>query len=357
MLSRTRFVPLALVGAALLAGTVHADLTESLKKGAADLKSAGPLGFGPDGILFVGDPSGGAVFAIDTGDRGNPATGTLKIDKVDELIAAKVGATAKDLIINDLAVNPATGNAFISISRGKGPDAAPAIVKIGHDKKIDVLDLKDVKFAKTQLANAGAKNAITCVAYSKGKVLVSGMGNESFASTLRSIPFPFTEANKPTSVEIFHGAHGKTETGAPVRTFIPFDINGQTNILAAYQCTPLVKFPLSDLKPGEKVKGQTIAELGNGNMPLDMISYEKDGKQFILIANNKRGIMKLPTDGIEKASSITTPVKGGVAAGLKYETIKEWTGVFQMDKLDKEHALVLIRTTGGDVNLDTLLLP
>ena len=31
--------------------------------------SAGPLAFGPEGVLFIGDPQGAAIFAIDTGDR------------------------------------------------------------------------------------------------------------------------------------------------------------------------------------------------------------------------------------------------------------------------------------------------
>ena len=39
--------------------------------------------------------------------------------------------------------------------------------------------------------------------------------------------------------------------------------------------------PLSELKPGNKVKGKTIAELGNRNRPLDMIVYKgKDGKEY-----------------------------------------------------------------------------
>ena len=53
-------------------------------------------------------------------------------------------------------------------------------------------------------------------------------------------------------------------------------------ILAAYTCTPLVKIPLSDLKPGAKVKGVTIADLGSGNQPLDMVPYKKDGHNYIL---------------------------------------------------------------------------
>jgi len=57
-------VSLALV---LLAGTARADDPRStLKSGKPDLKSVGPLAFGPQGILFVGDPQGAAIFAIDT---------------------------------------------------------------------------------------------------------------------------------------------------------------------------------------------------------------------------------------------------------------------------------------------------
>ena len=51
-------------------------------------------------------------------------------------------------------------------------------------------------------------------------------------------------------------------------------------MLAAYTCTPLVKLPVSELKAGAHVKGTTIAELGNRNRPLDMIVYQKDGKDL-----------------------------------------------------------------------------
>ena len=50
-------------------------------------------------------------------------------------------------------------------------------------------------------------------------------------------------------MEIVHGAHGCWETNSPVRTFVPFEIK-----TAAYTCTPLVKFPLADLKAGTRVE-------------------------------------------------------------------------------------------------------
>jgi len=55
----------------------------------------------------------------------------------------------------------------------------------------------------------------------------------------------------------------------------------------------VVRIPMSSLKAGEKVNGVTVAELGNGNRPLDMIVYTKGGKDYLLMANNKRGVMKV----------------------------------------------------------------
>jgi hypothetical protein len=359
MQAKTRLALAMLVAIALCAGSLQAADLDSLKKGNPDIKSAGPLAFGPEGILFVGDPMGAAIFAIDTNDRpSSPATGALKVDKIDERVAAALGTKADEVRINDLAVNPLSGNAYLSVARGKGTDAAPVILRVDRKAKIEEVPLKDVKFAKAGIPNATDKQrveAITGLAYVKGKVFVAGLSNEQFASTLRAIPFPFSAADKGTSVEIFHGAHGRFETNAPVRTFVPYDIKGETHLLAAYTCTPLVKFPVSDLKPGEKVKGTTVAELGNGNRPLDMIIYQKGGKDYVLISNSKRGIMKVTTEGIDKIEGITKPVKG--TAGLTYDTIKEWKGIEQMAKLDKDNALVLMRADGGALNLETLPLP
>ena len=51
-----RIAPLALAGLMMAALSARAgDPTASLKQGNPALKSAGPIGFGPDGILFVGD--------------------------------------------------------------------------------------------------------------------------------------------------------------------------------------------------------------------------------------------------------------------------------------------------------------
>ena len=66
----TRVAVLATAGMIVATASARAgDPTASMKQGNPQLKSAGPLGFGPEGILFVGDTQGSAVFAIDTADR------------------------------------------------------------------------------------------------------------------------------------------------------------------------------------------------------------------------------------------------------------------------------------------------
>ena len=358
MLPRVRIV-LALLGAALLAGSAAAvDLTAGMKKGTPDLKMAGPLAFGPDGILFIGDPQGAAIFAVATGDTKAGAGGALKVDGIDEKIGAMLGTNAKGILINDLAVNPASGKAYLSVSRGKGPDAVAVLVRVETGGKIDEFPLKDVSFSKVTLPNpAGNRTqSSTKVAFVKDRIFVAGLSNEEFASTLRSIPFPFREADKGTGVEIWHTAHAKFETKSPVRTFLAYSINGEDNLLAAYTCTPLVKIPISQLKPGERIRGTTIAELGNGNQPLDMIVYEKGGKEYILMANSKRGVMKISIEGIDKSQGLTQPIRGGGKAGLPYETIASLKGVVQLDKLDKDHAVILTNTPSG-MNLETIALP
>ncbi len=345
-----------LAAALLLAAAATGRAEDGLTKGTPDLKSATALAFGPKGLLFIGDSAGAAVFAVDTGDAKPSGDKPLNVEKLDSKIAAALGVTDKDVKINDVRVNPASGNVYVGVSRGTGA-GTPALVKVARDGTVTAVALKDVSFSKVAIPNpatggakGGAPEVITQMAFANGKLIVAGMSSEQFASTLRVIPFPFKEADKGASIEIYHGAHGAIETRSPIRTFVAYKVGTEDNIMAAYTCTPLVKIPVADLKAGAKVKGTTIAELGNGNKPLDMIVYTKEGKDYLLMANSKHGILKLPTTEFATAAPITA--KTGVA-GVKAEPIKELADVVQLDKLDAGHALLLLKS--GD--LKTVPLP
>src|SRR5262249_31832961 len=196
----------ALFGLALIVSTATTAPidTSSLKPGTPDLKSAGALAFGPDGVLFLADPQSQAIFAIDTGDRTRTGNGPVKVGGVDGRLAGLLGTQAAEIEIRDVAVNPASGNVYFSVARGRRPQAPPVLMKLDRKGEFAEVPLKDVKFAKATLpdpaqAKAGAPAgrggmrapAITGLAYIDGKVYVAGLSNEQFDSTFRVIPFPF----------------------------------------------------------------------------------------------------------------------------------------------------------------------
>jgi len=359
-MKKLRIVSTAVAALVLAGASVRA---AELSKGSPDWKSSGPLTFGPKGLLFLADTQGVAIFAVDTGDtQPDSAGGTIKVEGINNKLASLLGTTSSSVVINDVAVNPASGKAYLSVSRGKGAEAAPVLVRVDRSGKLEVVSLENVPFAKAELPNptkgdrprSPRSDAITDLGFVDGRLFIAGLSNEEFSSRLISIPYPFAEPGKGTSVGIFHGAHGKLETASPVRTFAAYEIKGEPYILAAYTCTPLVKFPVAQLKPGKHIKGTTIAELGNRNKPLDLIVYEKDGKDFLLLANSARGVMKIKTDKADVTEGISKPVSG--TEGMTYETIASLKNITQLDRLDKQHALVLIENDKG-VSLETIDLP
>jgi hypothetical protein len=331
----------------------------NMPAGKVELKSAGALAIGPDGILFVGDSVGGKIFALDVDDAASKAgAASIEIKGINEKIAAMLGTTADQILIQDIVVSPASKSVYLAVSRGRGADAAAVILRATSAGKLTEISLANIKHQSVALSDQPQQDrqrveTITQLKYVDHKVYVAGLSNEEFSSSLRAIPFPFDSAAKGAGIEIWHGSHGRFETNAPVRTFVPYEINGEKAILAAYTCTPLVRIPVSELKPGNKVKGTTIAELGAGNKPLDMIVYAKDGKNYILMANSRRGVMKLTADHLEGYSPITKQTE---VTGVPYETIASLKGVQQLDKFDDSKALVLMGE-GASLDLVTVPLP
>ena len=357
----------------LLAIVVLASLSPSSAQQASQtgqgpaLASIGPLAFGPDGTLFAADNQGAAIFALDLGAQANGgAPGAKGLDAVDGKLAALLGTGVRDISITDLTVHPSTRNAYLSVMRGQGAGAAPALFRIDGTGATSMVSLQAIRFQKVGVPNAPVANetarrnprteVITDMAFADSRLWVAGLSNEEFASKLRAIPYPFASIDRGTSVEIYHGNHRQLETRSPVNAFVPYMVNNQPHLIAGYTCTPLVKFPISDLKPGDKVRGTTIAEMGAGNRVLDMIVYRKGGQEFLLTANNSRGVMKIPTKDFASATPITTPVETETG-GIPYEKIASMQGIEQLDKLDENNSIVVARTAAGVLNLQVVALP
>lgn len=330
------------------------------------IQSIGPLAFGPDSVLFAADTQGATIYAFELGEAASGGTsGAKDVDAIDQKIASLLGTDAAAIAITDLAIHPATKNAFIAVMRGQGTNARPALVRVDGAGTLHAIPLTTMKHTKAALPNPPAAPAdgarrnpradsITDMSFVDGRLVVAGLSNEEFASKLRTIPYPFTRIDPGTSVEIYHGNHGQLETRSPVYAFVPYTVGGAPHLIAGYLCTPLVKFPMASLTGTRKIVGTTIAELGAGNRPIDMLVYRKDGREFLLMSNTRRGVMKIPTDTFATAEPITTRIGG--TAGVPFETIATMTGIQQMDLLDGQHTLV-IAAGNGSTNLRAVPLP
>lgn len=376
MLKMTRFrsacPKLAVLLAAILSTPALAADHYGLEPKPIELASAGPLAFGPDGILFASDPKSAAVHAIDTKPQRPTAALNLQnahyeLADLKASLASLVDGQASDVNVVDMAIDPEAGSLFLSVTLG---DRA-ALATVQTDGTVKLLNLDKVLAATTQLEDAPedkvtgegrrASNkrleSITDLAFAEGNLLVSGLAGTNPVSTVRSIGFPFREAGSSAQIEIFHAAHGRDEDYAAIRAFIPIVIDGKPSLLAGYTCTPLVRFSLDSLQKGDKVRGTTVAELGNQNRPLDMIVYERDGKTYLLVTNTARGVMKIDTADVAGQDQLTEPVRGGGTAGVPFTKIDSLTGVVQLAKLGDAHGVILQETKDKGLALATIELP
>ena len=290
-----------------------------LALGSPGIKSVGPLAFGPEGVLFVGDNVGAAIFAIDAGDSGEASdSSAIDLENLDTSLAGYLGCSREDVQIRDMAVHPISQNVYISVMRGSGDAGVPVIIRIDGDGGISDVSLDNICFAETAIEDAADEDdprevtrvklrtvTITDMSYVDGLLVVAGTSNEEFSSTLRRLPFPFDGDTQSNSLEIFHVSHGRYETAAPIRAFVPYQ--GNNSILASYTCTPVVQFSVSDFKPGELAHGKTVAELGAHNRPLDLVSYQQDDEEYLLVANDRHPLIKIACVDIESQGPLLVP--------------------------------------------------
>jgi len=330
---------------------------------APSLSSIGPLAFGPTGVLYAADRNAATIFALDLGAQASGAAGTASVAKLDEQIAAMLGTTPADITVVDLAVHPTSHNSFIAVTRGQGADAKPALVRVDGAGKVSLVSFDTMTFTSVALPNpaavspngrGGRTQSVTDMALMDGRLVVAGLSNEEFASKLWSVAYPFTTADRGTSVEIYHGNHGAIETRSPVMTFLPYGAGAQAQVIAAYTCTPLVRFQLGALKAGEKVVGHTMMDLGAGNQPIDMLRYSKGGQDFLLMANSRHGIVKVPTAQFATLPAITAKVD---TAGA-FEKVASMPGVVQLDLLDAQRSVSIAQAQpNGPRDLNVTALP
>jgi hypothetical protein len=363
----------SLIGVTGLAGAAGVPLVTSgdvdelgMRMGAITWQSAGAMTFGPDGTLFVADSRGGKLYALRIEDsRVERDTGRFQVNELDAKVAAVLGTSPRELRFNDMAVNRATGNIFLTVSRGLGDGASPALVKVNARGEASLVDVDRIRFSETELPASPSRDekttwgqpkwmlSITDLNFVDGELWVAGLSNEQFASALRRVPFPFNSMGALTTVEIYHTSHNKWETAAPIEAFLPITIGGQSLIVAGYGCAPLATFSQADIRSQRHLRGRTVAEMGGGSRPTDIISYENNGKTAILVANSHRTLMRFDASEIAGAPALTTPVAEAYQmAGVTYQPISS-AGVMQIDDFGSAVLVLQRNIESGAVEMTT----
>jgi hypothetical protein len=106
--------------------------------------------------------------------------------------------------------------------------------------------------------------------------------------------------------------HDQVETRAPIRKMAIATLNGEPSIIAAYTCTPLVTVALKDLKDGAHIVGKTVAELGWGSEPVDMVTFDAGQGPMVLLTNSHKSADLMTLASIEAAAAapgLQTPIK------------------------------------------------
>ena len=383
------------IAGAVLPSQAESDLGNFPARTPAGLRFAGALEFGPDGVLFVGDNIGGAIYAFNVGTGKAPnESAALDVDNIDGAVANALGVGKPAITINDMAVHPTTREVYLSVTRGNGPASLPAVVKVDLTGRVHNVRLAELEYSKQPLHDVpdGSKHfklrglmgqpptiketvksqqpmnvlAIMDIEYFKGEVFVSGISNEEFASTLRRLSYPFTGTYGSTKIRMFHIAHDQYETRAPIRSMVAKSLDGTDYLIASYTCSPVVLIPLEELKDGASVTGRTIGDMGNGQ-PIDMFTFKNiaaGGGEYMFVTNNSRQPQLFALDGLAKAKAYTlentergykNDMVGAFPVGAVGRPVMFVGSSLQADLLNDKFFVSLTRDAySGSLNLESL---
>ena len=331
------------------------------------------LAFGPENVLFIGNSKEAKVHAVKTVATKLENPVPFNMEGFDVILSKKLGIQPRNVIVHDMKIHPLSQEAYVAVRMGHQPNAK-SVIAIVNPATADIkfLEVNSSNSTNTSIKNPASAElvfwketpastlTITDIDYNDGYVYVAGLTNSEFASTLRKIKYPFTNTQESVnSIEIYHAVHTQNETRAPIRTMLFDEVNGQSTLLASYTCTPLVTIPTTEIKAGAAIKGKTIAELGYGNTPIDMLVVNTQGfdgsvTKNLLVTHKNRGGSMIPFASVEAGA------KGNGMAGQQamfasgLEGINEipTANVMQID-VQNQQMLGMVRRNieTGDIDL------
>lgn len=326
-------------------------------------QSVNVLKFGEGNTLFLGDSSSATLFAYEAKPQNNPqARSGYNLHNLSAIIADFARVSPLDIRVRDMAIHPVSKEAYIAFDTKTTSGYRSQIVVLNQAGDIRGFDLQKTLHTQKQFHDAPTDDVkfwgktpmrsltFTDIDFHQGKVYVSGMSNAEFSSALRIVDYPFRNTPAASaSVEIFHAVHNQNETRAPIQTLTFVKLNNEDYILAAYTCTPLVLIPVKALQDGAHVVGKTIAEMGYGNTPIDLVSFKSMGMdkkpyEGVLLSNRNRSAHFVDLKDITESSKQPSigPVGMAGSAGTPFQKLP-MTSLLQLDDQDEMRLATLRR--------------
>ncbi|WP_229258356.1 hypothetical protein [Duganella rivi] len=336
------------------------------------IQSATKLAFADANTLFVADWKGARIYALPVTAPAKTAGKPYNLKDVQGPVAKALGVQPSALRFEDLAVQPGSEVAYVSVTvQGAKGKASPAIVSIDAAGKVQRVDLgKAASSAAITDAPAADRNfwrdvpqqtlTVTDMRFYQNKLYVAGLSNRNFASTLRVYDYPFSGKAQATTIEMYHPVHNQVETRAPIRSMTVMTIGGEPSLVAAYTCTPLVVIPLKDLKDGAHIAAKTVGEMGWGSAPNGLVSFKQGDSEYALLVNSSRSADLLTAAELNAgaaAPGLNTPIE---VPAKPYSGVKAlmtpMSAVMRLDNLNEQQLLALRREdASGQMQLVSVL--
>ena len=295
------------------------------------LTSVGPLAFAPDGTLFAADNLEAAPIYRARPRRQASGGGARAPRASTPRSEAGRDARHRRRPRSRSPTSPCTRrsrNSFVAVMRGQGAGAAarrssastaPArsiSVSLRGAEVPEASTLPNAPAASTPAAATRAPSSVTDMALVNGRLWVAGLSNEEFASKLCADPVSVRTADSGTSVEIYHGNHGALETRSPVYAFVPYTIDRPAEHHRRLHLHAAREVPgVGARSPARRCAARRSPSSAPATGRSTWSLYKKDGKEFLLMSNTSRGVMKIPTDDVRaRAAPITAPVTAKPAA-------------------------------------------
>lgn len=339
---------------------------------ATTLSSATILEFADAKTLFVADSDASQILAFEMPVvKATQDSVAYNLKGAGSKIAELLGTDSSKLSYHDIAVHPLSKEVYVSVSIQEKGKSIPAVIRVNQTGQYAKVDLSKYPSTTKIIENTATDDvtfwrdipasslSITDLDYVNGTLYVSSLSTGEFSSTLRQIPYPFNKNKSDTAhVEIYHTVHDQTETRAPIRAMTVLDLDGVETVVAAYTCTPLVTIPTKALTNGSHVKGKTVAELGYGNTPLDVIHFSAPNEQyqmeeFVLVVHKERNADIIRVSDLAQANKqegLSEP-EMWAQAGVKSRSLP-LAGVLQAADQDDQFIATLRRNiTTGDLDI------